>query len=143
MKKPMKLFLLSIIACQMGTAVLAQNAPADRDFMDRVFKSSSKGEAVYYRDLTPTAEGFSGSVYWINGDLRMTGFYKEDNEGGLVKHGDFIFYYDNGNIESLGSYEYDIKVGAWKRFTTEGTARPNRYYKPDSADFIRDAMAGK
>ena len=127
----------------MGTAVLAQNAPADRDFMNKVFKSSSKGEAVYYRDLTPTAEGFSGSVYWNNGDLRMTGFYKEDNDGGLVKHGDFIFYYDNGNIESLGSYEYGIKVGAWKRFTTDGKARPNRYYKPDSADFIRNAMAGK
>ena len=143
MKNPMKLFLLSVIAFQMGMNVLAQNTPADRDFMDRVFKCSSKGEALYYRELKPTAEGFSASVYWINGDLRMTGFYKEDNEGGLVKHGDFVFYYDNGNMESLGCYEYGIKVGAWKRFTREGKARPNRYYKPDSANFIRDAMAGK
>lgn len=143
MTKPMKTFTLSILTCFMGVAAVAQQASSERDFMDKVFKPVSEKEAAYYRDIISIEDGFGGSIYWINGDLRMTGFYNNKIDGEFVKHGNFVFYYADGTVESSGYYENGIKVSAWKRFTANGTPRTDRYYKPESADFIRDAMAGK
>ena len=143
MTKPIKLFALSIFACLTGVMALAQQASSERDFMDKVFKPVQESEAVYYLDLTATSEGYGGTVCWMNGTVRMTGFFKESSTEELIKHGNFIFYYDNGKIESSGYYEHGIKVGSWKRFTSDGTAKTDRYYKPESAAFIREVMAYK
>lgn len=143
MTRPMKTLTLSILALLMGYSTFAQQASSDRDYLSKVFKPVAEAEAAYYRDITTAGEDFSGTVHWMNGTLRMTGFYKKDKDGELIKHGSFIYYYDNGNIESSGYYEKGVKVGAWKRFTADGTARPDRYYNPESAEFIRNVMAGK
>jgi hypothetical protein len=143
MTKPMKIFTLSIFAFIIGVSALAQQASSEGDFMNKVFKPVQESEAVYYRNITATAEGYGGTVCWMNGTVRMTGFFTSSSNEELVKHGNFVFYYDNGNVESSGYYEHGIKVGSWKRFTSDGTARTDRYYKPESADFIRDVMAGK
>jgi antitoxin component YwqK of YwqJK toxin-antitoxin module len=78
----------------------------------------------------------------MKGSLRMTGTMVPLGDS-MTEHGIFVYYYENGQVESEGYYEHGIKVGAWKRYTVKGSERPDRYYKPESANFIRHVMAGK
>ena len=115
---------------------------SDKEYLNNVFQTVSKSEAVYYQETSNQADGsITCHVYFMNGDIRMTGRYiQETNE--LVKHGMFTYYYDNGSIESSGYYEKGIKVGSWKRFSSNGVQRPDRFYSAESADFLRDVMGG-
>ena len=137
----MKTLLTLAFTSLFALSGFAQNE-STKEYLNNVFKSVSKSEAVYYRESAVQNDGFvTYSVYFLNGDIRMTGRNIHDN-GRSVKHGLFTYYYENGSIESSGYYEKGIKVGSWKRFTSNGIQRADRYYSPESADFLRTVMGG-
>ncbi len=139
LKKITSFFLFASFFAMQGFS----QAPTEVEYLSQLFKLTDKKSAYYTRVYEPTDKGeFIATVKDMKGSLRMMGTMVPMGEE-MTEHGHFIFYYENGQVESEGYYEHGIKVGAWKRFTVRGSERPERYYKPESADFLRDVMAGK
>jgi antitoxin component YwqK of YwqJK toxin-antitoxin module len=117
---------------------------AEQSYLDQVFQETAKKrEASYVRQLKQKdTSTYQAEVKTMKGSLRMTGEYLLNSQA-LLEHGKFTFYYDDGSVESSGYYEKGVKVGSWERYTADGSRRPDRYYNPESADFIRDVMAGE
>ncbi len=64
--------------------------------------------------------------YFKKGDvLQMTGSYQSDS----IKHGDFVYYYQNGWKEDEGSYSNGKKEGAWNGWHENGKRRYKETYK--------------
>ncbi|MCB0761185.1 MAG: hypothetical protein KDC12_06635 [Flavobacteriales bacterium] len=125
----------------MALAIHAQQSP-EPQYLSSLFQPTTQENAAYIRTLEASADGtFKATVRSLGGDLRMEGHMTKVSDL-YLEHGMFTFYYDNGQVESQGYYEMGIKVGSWKRFTAQGSERPERYYRPESADFLRSIMAG-
>lgn len=107
-------------------------------YLDAAFQETVKKKAVYVRTLSVVNDTLlDGLVHEIESNqVKMKGkFILRSNE--LVEHGLFLFYYDNGKIESEGMYEYGYKMGAWKRFTAQGVQRPDRFYNAERSEMLR------
>jgi TonB family protein len=96
---------------------------------------SEESLAQYYRVLETTSDStFKITVYYLNGQIKMTGVYSDANL--LKEEGEFSYYYSNGQIESRGMYSEGIKFGIWKRYEPDGTERPDKHYTGASAESI-------
>jgi len=139
----MKYFLpITFFIFLSASALSAQDAVPETDFLNNVLKECPKEEASFKREFAASAGNVVDAVvYTLDGELRMKGQYMVVGQK-LVKHGKFTYFYAGEGVESEGYYEKDVKVGSWKRFTAEGAARPDRYYSPESADFVREVMKG-
>ena len=42
------------------------------------------------------------------------------NYSGDLLHGEYLYYWDNGNIRFRGKYEYSQRVGIWRSFSKSG-----------------------
>lgn len=81
---------------------------------------------------------FVGKAYDAGGRLLAEGRFLD---AGLKEmHGDFIYYYVNGQVESRGRFENGHKIGVWERFDTEGRPMAERVY--DAAALEPGSTAG-
>lgn len=46
------------------------------------------------------------------------------------------YYFENGNIQSEGSYSNGRKSGSWKRFTSDGSQKSDRLYSDVSMETV-------
>ena len=49
------------------------------------------------------------------GKLKLVKNYQDD-----LLHGEYIYYWDNGNIRFCGEYKYSKRVGIWKNYNKYG-----------------------
>ena len=135
--------LITLLAAMMMTAVSFAQDSTTNDFLNAMFEECSKKEAMYHRTLTDLGDGMIlAEVNDLSGAIKMKGSYL--NVGNtILEHGQFTFFYGNGQVESMGYYEQGIKVGSWKRFTLLGDSRSDRYYNPESVGFLRSVMDGE
>lgn len=113
----------------------------DVQYLDGGLKDvKKKRHATFVRSLElQDDQSYLAEVKDMDGNLKFRGRYAII-EGRFVEHGEFTFFYPNGKVESSGSYDNGVKVGNWKRFTSNGQQRPDRYYDPASATLIRSVM---
>jgi hypothetical protein len=128
--------VLAFLLCE-SSMLLAQK-PQLLDNTLKVVKK--KNMATFTRTLTPIdAQTFKSEVRSFDGALKCTGTYIKDNDA-FYEHGEFVFYYSDGQIESRGRYEQGLKVGVWERYMANGTRKADRYYNPESTTLIRQVM---
>lgn len=132
-----------LLLTSFSNSVLAQDYQY-KTYLDQLFRETVKKNASYVRELTMVDEReslYTGVVWSMKGKKKMEGnyFFKATE---IIEHGKFTYYFPNGQIESKGMYEKGIKVGAWKRFTADGSSRADRFYDPSTADLIRNSMGG-
>ena len=138
-RKITTLILFAVLFAGQGFS----QAPTEVEYLSQLFKTTEKSSAYYTREYEKAEiNECTTTVKDMEGSLRMTGTMVSVNDV-MTEHGLFVYYYENGQVESEGYYEHGIKVGAWKRYTFKGSERPERYYKPESADFLRNVMADR
>lgn len=89
--------------------------------------TAKKKDASYYCELVEHNEmGYHYRAWFMTGELKMDGWYAD--AGMKIPQGEFIYYYQNGNPESKGTYREGSKVGIWQRFAADGTEKPEKVY---------------
>jgi len=62
-------------------------------------------------------------VYWDNGELFYKGSFINNK-----RHGDWIDYYHNGQLDYKGSYINGKRVGMWKEWNFDTNEYDNIFY---------------
>lgn len=110
--------ILTFILVMSAHSVFAQDTVTtyyDKDW-NRV---QSKMVANYYRKaFVDKNNAWSVCDYYMNHQIQMTGTYKSRNSE--IRHGHFIYYYENGNKQSEGEYLNDKKTGIWSGWYESG-----------------------
>lgn len=103
---------------------------AQTQFLDAYFNNVlSSDKAKYTRDITVENDStYKVSMKYITGETMMVGVFADANLQN--QNGNFQYFYANGNPESEGRFKNGIKVGVWKRWSFDGSKKPDRYY-PD------------
>lgn len=101
----------------------------DPKYLNRYLEPVKNKKEAYY---TFTAEQQPDGLYKIvvhdlSGNLKMEGFSRDAL--GLEKHGNFTFYYSNGNKESEGAFANGIKSGVWQRYANNGDTLAEKVYE--------------
>ncbi len=126
--KIMKSFVLAIALISSSFA-FSQSQTNLLDAQLNVVADSSI--AKFIRQILPESDSvFKVQINYKSGELMMTGEYKDPTL--KVENGDFKYYYANGNVESEGKYKNGNKVGVWKRWSYDGTPRPDRQYADEN-----------
>lgn len=111
----------------LANNALAQNRNEFLDAQNRVIADSSK--AKYTRNVVMASDSsYNVTVKHLTGEVAYTGVYLDHKLE--VPNGDFEYFYANGYKESQGRFKNGYKVGSWKRWSFDGTPKPDRYY-PD------------
>ncbi|MDZ4824317.1 MAG: hypothetical protein SH856_12740 [Flavobacteriales bacterium] len=96
---------------------------------------------MYTLELTESkAPHFTGVLYTNDRLIKARGMWLHDGKQ-FREDGQFVFFYENGTVESSGQYDRGYKVGEWKRFADSGVEKPVRYYNPETAERIRQIQA--
>lgn len=129
MKKP----FLFLTCTFLALGCLAQYD--QRQFLDEAMAMvSTEADAEYYREVTPDFEHYHVRVFFMDGKLRMTGTYADEEL--QIKDGLFTYYYEVGRKESQGHYREGFKTGSWKRWDWEGNPKADRIYPQESPEDI-------
>ncbi len=118
----------------------AQVSAQDKDYLDIKLEETKKRKSSFERELVKIGENtFKATIRTREGNLKAEGIYIYMDEK-FMEHGEFVFYHDNGKVESRGMYNYGFKIGGWERYTASGQRKADRYYNPESVNAIRNAM---
>jgi hypothetical protein len=99
-------------------------------YLSAVMEPTVRKTAVYYRLPAGTSgELYVGTTHTMNGALKAEGTYRDQEL--TIEHGRFVFYHDNGALESRGEYRYGKKTGVWQRFDANGNPLAEKVYDPD------------
>ncbi|MFM9983783.1 MAG: TonB family protein [Flavobacteriales bacterium] len=112
----------------------AVDAQSRTEFLDAQWKTvASSDKAKYSRAITLVLpdSAYAVTVNLVDGETIMQGSFKDKVLE--IEHGDFTFWYDNGNMESKGRFKEGYKVGVWKRWNSEGIAKPDRIYPDENS----------
>jgi hypothetical protein len=112
-------------------------------FFDALLKQTQKRNAVYTLQLSHIGGNiFEGTIFSDQKEVKAVGQWKLEDKR-YIEHGQFVFFYANGQIESQGEYDRGVKVGNWQRFEENGVKKTDRYYNPESADAVRKTLGIK
>ncbi len=89
---------------------------------------SNKDDASYYRKAFKNKNKvWTVHDYYINNKIQMIGYYQSKRFE--VKHGHFIYYYENGQKSSEGEYLKDQKEGQWSYWYESGKLKEKDYFE--------------
>ena len=116
---------LSAIALTLSVFAVGQ---ARIDYLDaqlNVTRDSLKSKFI--REVLVSSDTTHNvKINYRTGELMMTGVFKDANL--RIENGDFVYYYANGVVESQGRFKNGNKVGTWKRWSYDGSPKPDRQY---------------
>lgn len=135
-----KLLPLLLVASFFLSRTMTAQEQAEVFYLDQLFKVTSEANAPFKLELKRIAgESYSGVVIDYLGIVKSKGTYLRVSKK-YLEDGHFIFFYQNGQVESEGEYERGVKVGSWRRFDQAGRRKADRYYPAEHADLIRETM---
>lgn len=109
-------------------------------YLDQMLNMTASTNAPFKLELKKIAgDTFGGIVFDYLGSVKSHGTYIKVSKS-YLEDGHFTYYYQNGQIESEGEFDRGVKVGAWKRFDSNGKRKTDKYYPAESADKIRETM---
>lgn len=100
--------------------------PGVKVYLDAKMNECKKKQAVFFRKADRDDDMWLVMVYFEQGELKMRGHYLDDALE--VPHGEFTYYYQNGQEESQGKFENGAKIGVWARWNPNGSPKAERYY---------------
>jgi len=119
--------ILSLFAISFLTISGYSTNPDDIYLTKQMEVTDNKKEASYVCEIVNESErGYQVKAYFMTGELKMEGWFKEKEL--TTPHGEFVFYYQNGQVESEGEFMEGSKFGLWERFDFEGNPKPEKIY---------------
>jgi TonB family protein len=117
------LLLLSLLFS--FSSLFAQKKESYYDFQWQPVADASK--AAYYSVMEKNDTGWSRKDYFLReGRLQMDGFYKD--EACKIPHGEFHYFFRNGQLESMGRYINGKRYGTWLSFHENGMMSDSATY---------------
>lgn len=85
-------------------------------------------KAVFYREVEILAENLKVSDYYLSNDsLAMQGVFVGEGKD-LTPHGACSYYFENGKLRYVGSYNNGVKIGLWKTYYETGQQSDEEEY---------------
>lgn len=118
-------FLLVLSSCLASSSA---NAQTKKQYLNMQLNLTEDTlNAGYYREIKMISDTlYDVTIKFMTGDVFMKGQYADDLLE--IESGDFVYYYPNGSKESEGRFKAGRKVGTWKRWGFDGTAKSDRFY---------------
>jgi len=109
-------------------------------YLDAGYQRVNEEASKHSLTLNPLDDGsFMGKLLREDGTVIFEGQYISWKDT-YIENGSFTFFYPDEKIESSGSYERGARTGVWKRYQSDGRARPNRFYPPEGAASLRRVL---
>jgi len=123
------MLLLGTFSAAAGNYAEANETDGNEIYLDAYLRvTKKKSLASYYCTIDEKSnEGYHVKAYFLSGELKMDGWYADSEM--KVEQGLFTYFYQSGQIESVGEYREGTKVGIWKRFDTYGNEKPEKVYQ--------------
>lgn len=123
------MLLLGTFSATAGNYTAVKEAEGNEIYLDAYLRvTKKKSMASYYCTVDEkSSEGYHVKAYFLSGELKMDGWYADEEM--QVEQGLFTYFYQSGQIESVGEYQEGVKVGIWKRFDSNGTEKPEKVYQ--------------
>lgn len=123
------ILLLATFSATAGNYTITKETLGNEIYLDAYLRvTKKKSLASYYCTLEEkSSEGFHVKAYFLSGELKMDGWYADDEI--QIEQGLFTYFYQSGQIESVGEYKEGVKVGVWKRFDSFGIEKPEKVYQ--------------
>ncbi len=128
------LYTLLFLLFMMSSSILAQDTLTiyfNKDWE----KVQNKNMALYYRKaFLDHNKAWAVCDYYLNDTLQMTGNLKSKTSE--IRHGHFVYYYENGKKQSEGDYSNDKKVGVWSGWHENGELKYKGNYLIGALDGV-------
>ena len=123
------MLLLGTFSATAGNYAVTKETVGNEIYLDAYLRvTKKKSLASYYCTLEEkSSEGFHVKAYFLSGELKMDGWYADEDI--QIEQGLFTYFYQSGQIESVGEYKEGVKVGVWKRFDSYGNEKPEKVYQ--------------
>lgn len=138
----MKLLQTLLFTVTLSSFIACQSNKKNKEIDDLTIKESNKqtsqntisqsDEKIYFiQPLSDTL--YTGTVEekYPNGIVKYKGFYRFGK-----KHGEWIYFYDNGNLWSEAEFNRDKMQGKSKVYYPNGQLHYSGFYKNDLRDSI-------
>lgn len=104
----------------------------DTTYYGSDWKETERVNAEFYRVLTKVDSLWKIEDYYIDNRLQMTGFLNKPVH--TSRHGEFKWYYENGNLNQTGQYKNGKPHGKLEFFYEDGKLESFSYYKNGALD---------
>ena len=128
----MKLNFYLTILFLVPTCLFSQNSNDKTVYLDSLWKETTKENHKYYRiikDHNIEKDSYKVYEYYKSGKLEMEG--TSSTKENLTREGEFIFYYENGNKESVENYVKSKLNGKLYKWYENGNKRLEGEYIQD------------
>lgn len=130
------LLLVLVALCSFTIEAVAQQPTL---YLDKGFQRTKKELSAFEIPLQAGQNNLWLAQVKIDDKIKMTGEYIA-YENTFIENGQFIFYFENGTVESTGFYERGARIGTWKRFDESGNQKADRFYTLEGAHNVRVAL---
>jgi len=107
------IILFALISCEPTTVVM----------VDDFYENGNPERINYYSDIDQS-ELLRKELYYESGQLRLVGNYKNN-----IKHGQWLYYFENGNKSDESWYSNGLINGRSTSFYLNGKLRSSGYYQ--------------
>jgi len=116
-----------MVVIQIGLSSVFAYGGNEAIYLDERMRETKKKNATYYCELVGVTDNYYHyKAFFLTGELKMEGWYADAEM--QKPHGDFVFYYQSGQIESKGEYREGEKYGIWQRFDKSGAEKAEKVY---------------
>jgi len=122
-------FILSLFAFSLLAIAGYSSTPDGMEIYmtNHMEVTDNKKEASFICNILDESEmGYHVKAYFMTGELKMEGWFQDKEL--TQPHGEFTYYYQNGQIESKGEFMEGSKFGLWERYDFEGNPKPEKIY---------------
>jgi TonB family protein len=134
---------LCVLVLALNVA-MGQNKKDIEYFDDSMFPLKNAQGATFYRTIEENGDGYLVKVYRVNGDSLHQIIECSQVSPKMVRHGKFVSYFRNGNVELEGVYDNDKHSGTWKTYHKNGIQAQEIVYRGEDKRYIQHwSSAGK
>ncbi|TDE54222.1 energy transducer TonB [Flavobacterium sp. GT3P67] len=129
----MKSNLFSALLLLVSALSFSQTSKSAKIFLDSTWNETTEAKHKYYRiikDYYSDKDSYTVCDYYKSGSLQMAGTSKTKDR--LQKEGQFVYYYENGNKESMASYTNGSQTGKKYNWYQNGQKKSETEYFIDN-----------
>lgn len=121
-------FLPFVVCLTLANGARAQ--AEEPQYLTAALEQTARKSAAFYRVANGMrSELYVGTLYTLDGRVKAEGTYADAALN--IPHGSFVFYHENGEVESRGNYQHGQKAGVWERYDQAGRPLAEKIYDPE------------
>ncbi len=133
---------LVVLFFVVSSQIFSQNTNDKVVYLDSLWQETKNGNHKYYRiikDYAIEQNLYKIYDYYKNGKIQMEG--STENKENLMKIGEYIYYYENGNKESIVNYnKLAIPIGEYRSWYENGNRKAEGEYLKNEKLEIRKGI---